>query len=136
MGQTNANTRRGLGRRPSSRCSRENHPDCRLSTSKFKTLDAAVKHSRLKWAKSASVKGMVRSKNPWLMAPQEVRAHCDPVTQTGQPKKLKISGLSNLRFQEVSLFFMFLVCLQGPGKSYPDFKDWRRGHNSGHECVP
>merc|ERR1711902_243641 len=75
--RTNANTRRGLGRRPSSRCSRENHPDCRLSTSKFKTSDEAVKHSRLKWAKSASVKDA-------LMEPQEVRAHCDPVSSWHQ----------------------------------------------------
>jgi len=48
-------------------------------------LDAAVKHSRLKWAKSASVKDM-------LMAPQEVRAHCDLVTQLDRlppPRNLK-----------------------------------------------
>merc|ERR1711934_556818 len=61
----------------SSRCSRENHPDCRLSTSRFKTSGAAVKHSRLKWAKSASVKDAPTD-------PQEVRAHCDSVTTQHQ----------------------------------------------------
>merc|ERR1719295_1401478 len=84
---TNANTRRGLGHRLSSRCSRENQPDCRLSTFKSKTLDVAAKHSRLKWAKSASVKDM-------RMAPQEVRAHCDLVTLLDSlPPPRKISGL-------------------------------------------
>ena len=57
---TNANTRRGLGRRPCSRCSRENQLDCRLLMFKFKTSAAAVKHSRLKWVKSASVRDLVR----------------------------------------------------------------------------
>merc|ERR1712107_344275 len=74
---TSASTRRGRGRRRSSRCSRGSQHDCPSLTSKSKTLVEATRHSRLKWAKSASARNM-------LMAPQEVRACCDLVSQTDQ----------------------------------------------------
>merc|ERR1719275_408334 len=69
--------------------------DCRRPSSRLRT-----KHSRLKWAKSASVKDA-------LMEPQEVRAHCDPVSSWHQtetedfwpPRKSQIlSGQSLFMF--------------------------------------
>ena len=58
---TSASTRRGRGRRRSSRCSRGSQHDCPSLTSKSKTLVEATRHSRLKWAKSASARNMVRN---------------------------------------------------------------------------
>merc|ERR1712203_1159948 len=69
-----------------------------IVASKSKTLVAATRHSRLKWAKSASARNM-------LMAPQEVRACCDLVSQTDQGSESWISRPGNLGFLEARGLF-------------------------------
>ena len=61
------------------------------------------------------------------MAPQEVRAHCDLVTQAATTKKDFWPPLKSQISRGQCLFHVSGLPVGGRGKSYPDFKDWRRG---------